>query len=323
MEPIHSITAKASVTVDDGSSYNTTAFYQDPQRVIFQLTYPDRQNTVGIEGKYYWQHNGEREEEGSPFIQEFALGHQFFAQLLYFDQIHPDVSSASRDTLGDVICQSVTGSGRVSPWKIYINNVGKPLAAELLLEGASNIMMILEDWKEQSEILLPHKITIDDGQRVFTYLFTDIDFNYGAISDFYLPMDKMTDEQQLLRLHRIGMDDHFFERIEGLQSVRDTSFLLANRGEVSEISQEEFDFAMGSIMNSRDHDKYDDMIRPIVKVSDDGSLGWVIVQVEVHGVMTEVPGENDPSFNFQSAWIELYEKKDGVWKMTGNVSNFK
>ena len=52
---------------------------------------------------------------------------------------------------------------------------------------------------------------------------------------------------------------------------------------------------------------YRDMVPPVVKVSTDGSLGWVIVQVEAKGVRA---GE---AYAFQSAWIELYEKQDGFW----------
>lgn len=61
------------------------------------------------------------------------------------------------------------------------------------------------------------------------------------------------------------------------------------------------------------------MVAPVVHVSADGTAGWVIAQIKANG--TEVGGTR--TLQFQSAWIELYEKRDGKWRRVGNVSNFK
>ena len=51
-----------------------------------------------------------------------------------------------------------------------------------------------------------------------------------------------------------------------------------------------------------------------------GSLGWVIAEVEIKGTRTSDDGESMPVEAIW-AWIELYEKREGVWKAVGNVSN--
>jgi len=119
------------------------------------------------------------------------------------------------------------------------------------------------------------------------------------------------------------MDDHLLESIDGLRAGRADTLTIVSRGEISTIDGMSFDSFMERIMTSRDHVVYDDLVRPIVKVSDDGSLGWVIVQVAAQGNYKDEHGMTTEPLDFVSAWIELYEKKDGVWKMTGNVSNFK
>jgi hypothetical protein len=63
-------------------------------------------------------------------------------------------------------------------------------------------------------------------------------------------------------------------------------------------------------------------VEPVVTVSADGTLGWVVVQVQARGVQTSKPGETQP-LQFVSAWIELYAKREGRWYRVGNVSNFK
>ena len=95
----------------------------------------------------------------------------------------------------------------------------------------------------------------------------------------------------LLRLHRIGMDDHLYETIEGLKAIRGDSMIIVSRGEVYTMGSDDFDETMESIMNSRDHYIYDDLIRPGVRVSRDGSLGWVIVQVSAKGVFIDQKGD--------------------------------
>jgi hypothetical protein len=47
----------------------------------------------------------------------------------------------------------------------------------------------------------------------------------------------------------------------------------------------------------------------------------VICQVEAAGTQ-KVEGKEVP-ISFVSAWIELYEKREGNWRRVGNVSNFK
>ena len=71
---------------------------------------------------------------------------------------------------------------------------------------------------------------------------------------------------------------------------------------------------------------YRDLIDPIVRVSKDGTSGWLIAQVEIMGTRA-AGGEkaNGERTRFHSvwAWIELYEKRDGRWYRVGEVSNVR
>jgi hypothetical protein len=64
----------------------------------------------------------------------------------------------------------------------------------------------------------------------------------------------------------------------------------------------------------------------IVRVSDDGTLGWLIAQVEIIGTQAaDQAAGDDERVRIDSvwAWIELYEKKDGRWYRVGDVSNVR
>ena len=58
-----------------------------------------------------------------------------------------------------------------------------------------------------------------------------------------------------------------------------------------------------------------------MQVSADGTLGWVIAQVEARG--EQGSGAQARQVEFVSGWIELYERHHGRWRRVGNVSNFK
>jgi len=59
----------------------------------------------------------------------------------------------------------------------------------------------------------------------------------------------------------------------------------------------------------------------VVKVSQDGTLAWVVVQVEAAG--TQRNGDKTEPLSFVSAWVSLYEKRTSRWISVGNASNFR
>ena len=319
---IHTITTSAKVSVDDGSSYTTSSLYQDPQRMAFKLSYPDQDNTMGVEGKYYWQHNGIEEKESSDFVQTFVLGHQFHAHLLFFDKIYESISADPNGSWEESPCTVITGNLNENEWKVFVSG-HNILGMILNMPGTAPIKMTFDNWQQKDSVHLPYEITIDDGHRIFNYEYTNIELNRPNWEQLRLNEELLTDEQRLLRMHRIAMDDHLFEKTTGLTSIRADSLVILNRGIVNRIRSKDFDATMEQIMNSRDHNRYDDLIRPIVNISQDGTLGWVIAQVSVEGEVFQYGDEGNIPLSFQSAWIELYEKVDGEWKFIGIVSNFK
>jgi hypothetical protein len=128
------------------------------------------------------------------------------------------------------------------------------------------------------------------------------------------------DRASLLALHEQAMEAHRKGAAELLLQADAEDFVLASRGEISRPTLEQRRQFFGSYLGRVRFAEYVDVVPPVVHVSADGTAGWVIVQVRANG--TETGGAERP-VRFESAWIELYEKRAGAWRRVGNVSNFK
>jgi hypothetical protein len=135
----------------------------------------------------------------------------------------------------------------------------------------------------------------------------------GCSSTTSLPSDRA----QLLELHEKALRAHREQSIEMLLEDEVDDYVVASRGEIHTPPKNDRKANMGPYLRRTMFSSYADTREPIVKVSADGTLGWVIVRIAARGVQEGEPLE------FTSAWIELYEKRNGRWLRVGNVSNFK
>jgi hypothetical protein len=131
-----------------------------------------------------------------------------------------------------------------------------------------------------------------------------------------------SDSAQLRALHERVLEAHRKNDVEMILADDAEDPVVANRGEISRPTKEERRQRFAPYFASTRFEVYRDLVEPIVRVSDDGTLGWVICQVEVRGTQKDEAGK-DAKLEFVSAWIELYEKRHGRWWRSGNVSNFK
>jgi hypothetical protein len=136
------------------------------------------------------------------------------------------------------------------------------------------------------------------------------------------PADPADDRARLLELHAESMEAHRVGDVELLLKDESQDYVVASRGEISHPTVEERRAFLGPYLRATRFTEYVDVVPPVVKVSRDGTLGWVIVQVRARGEQVGANGARQP-VAFESAWISLYEKHGKEWRRVGNVSNFK
>jgi ketosteroid isomerase-like protein len=129
------------------------------------------------------------------------------------------------------------------------------------------------------------------------------------------------DERRILALHEAGLKAHMDGDIDALLAFQADDFLLVDRGEISTLSKQDVRDFLGPYLASTKFEFYRDKVPPLVKVSQDGTLGWVAAQIEARG---ESAGSNGQSRTIEAvfAWIELYERRGDEWVSIGNATSF-
>jgi hypothetical protein len=125
---------------------------------------------------------------------------------------------------------------------------------------------------------------------------------------------------ELLAIHEQVLEAHRTGDVDLWMGTEVDEFVSANAGSITFPTLAERRAMREPYLRSTTFDVYHDVREPVVEVSPDGQLGWVIVQVEVAGTQI-MPDSSTAAIEAVWAWIELYRKVDGQWKLVGNVSN--
>ena len=129
-------------------------------------------------------------------------------------------------------------------------------------------------------------------------------------------------EQELLELHYKTIQAHLDKNPDFfIQNISD-DYMQVHNGDFLYPQKEEIQDMFVHYLNNTDFIIYEDLAKPIIKVSNDGSLGWTIVQVRVKG---KQKSELDSTKIFDNtfAWITLYERTNNQWIRLGEVDNYK
>ena len=121
----------------------------------------------------------------------------------------------------------------------------------------------------------------------------------------------------LLELHQGEIRAHVARDAAALAAHHADDFVSATRGTISRSDRAATLKFFTEYFKGATYPQYEDAEPPIVRVSDDGSMGWVMSRMRV----TRVEGEAKRSFVY--AGIMVYEKRDGRWMRVANGSTFE
>jgi hypothetical protein len=313
------ITAAADVTVSDDSSFQIETYFQSKD--VFAIRHiRDPQQLIVVEGSHSWTQLGDTAAIGADFHKLFALGHQFHAFLLGFEELVNDVRLDAVVQFDGNSQHATVGNypygGQV--YLIHGADTKRPLG--LLFEFAEDSVISVKfgDWRDVKDVSLPFYLQIDDGQRVFEYRYSEIDVAPKSPRWFLdeIPAPDL-DAVQVYRLHRKLLVAHCLGDADMIASLSAPEVMTASRGRLEQTSNAAMRERFTALFQSLDYTGYHDLVVPTIELSEDATIGWIGANVEARG--TEI--KSGTSFSSQWAWIMMVRKIDGLWLHAGNASN--
>jgi len=127
------------------------------------------------------------------------------------------------------------------------------------------------------------------------------------------------DRAELLRMHGLAQTAHLEKRADLLVASFADSFLNISRGEVTVRTPAESRKRFQAYFDRSTFQEWSDIEPPIIRISPDGQMAYVIVHKQVRLITPDSSGVSRPEHTV-FAWVELYEKRGGKWTLMGVAS---
>jgi len=130
------------------------------------------------------------------------------------------------------------------------------------------------------------------------------------------------DRAELLRLHERARAAHLQKRADWLVGEwADTLFSISRGGvSIGTIENRERGRArFQEYFDASTFQAWDDIAPPIIHISPDGQMAYVVVQKRVHLTAPDSTGATAAE-RTRYAWLSVYEKQDGKWRLSAIAS---
>jgi hypothetical protein len=126
-------------------------------------------------------------------------------------------------------------------------------------------------------------------------------------------VDLAADRAELLRLHDQARTAHLEERVDLMAFPE--SLMQVSRGAVTVRSAAENEERFRAYFGRSTFQEWDDIAPPLIRISPDGRMAYVVVQKRVRLTAPDSAGIPRPE-HVVFAWVEIYEKRAGRWTLT-------
>lgn len=140
---------------------------------------------------------------------------------------------------------------------------------------------------------------------------------YNVLQD-----EKNDDLRELLRLHKQAQTAHLTYNAELFIELFADNLTQLARGNVITRNRAENLARFKNYFSSYKFIEWEDIKPPIIKISKDGTLAAITVEKRVRGTYKNEMGEEETDHTI-FAWLEVWEKIDGKWKVTTVASTSK
>ena len=135
-------------------------------------------------------------------------------------------------------------------------------------------------------------------------------------------VDLEREKAELLEIHKADRRAHFSTDVELLLSRSSDDFITVSEGKVYRVKRAESKAMFNEYFKDATYHEWDDLEPPIVRVSNDASMAWMIVRTKVRRTQKTSTGQEIEE-SFVYAGIMTYERRDGKWRRVANVTTLQ
>lgn len=136
------------------------------------------------------------------------------------------------------------------------------------------------------------------------------------------PVDLEKERAELLKLHKLAREAHFKRDAGALVSSFATETINVRDGRVETRTRAESLRRFEKYFAGAEFTEWDDLMPPVIRISPDGKMAWMIVRLKGKYTQTNENGEKSAE-EFVCAWMSTYEKQGSKWIHIANVSTFQ
>jgi hypothetical protein len=139
--------------------------------------------------------------------------------------------------------------------------------------------------------------------------------------------DRAADESasakaELLAVHQAARRAHFNRDVDFIVSGMGTEFTTVHKGTIRVMSREDVRKQFTEYFRGAEFSAWDDLEPPVIRISPDGKMGWMIVRVRIAYTKKDAGGSTSKEDTVM-AWMSAYEKRDRKWLLVANATTSK
>jgi hypothetical protein len=126
-------------------------------------------------------------------------------------------------------------------------------------------------------------------------------------------------KEELLAVHQAGRRAHFNRDVDSIIAGMGPEFTTVHDGKIRVMSREDVRKQFTEYFHGAEFSAWDDLEPPVIRISPDGKMGWMIARVRIAYTKKDAAGARSKEDTVM-AWMSAYEKRDGKWLLVGNAT---
>ncbi len=317
LSKLRSITAIADCVGPKGT-YTTSinSFRTDKTRFEQTFSYKPETSTVLINGDIAWTSDGEP-AVSTPFQRMAARGHEYQKMAFDFRRFFRDFELAGNESFEGRPSVKVRAKNELGMNALLFFDKELRRFSGYVLQvpnSSETVKNAVLEWQKIGGLNLPSAVKATDSQGDWTLRFHTIRLNKADEKGLEVP-PRIADIAELLRLHEQQKTAHLTYNPELFIEMFAENLTQLQRGTSVTRTKAENLARFRSYFSRFKFSEWEDTNPPVIKISKDGTLATKIVQKSVKGTYKTETGE-DEAHHTIFAWLEVWEKIDGKWKVT-------